>query len=164
MKQIFSCLADNLAFKESKIMKRILNQILLFCIVLISSHLYAQGSYSFKIVVNEENPVSSLSKDKVNKLFLKKTSKWDDGTKVLPVNYSSSSRIRTNFSKSIHGKPVASIKAYWQQKIFTGRGVPPVEKDTNREVLNYVKANPGAIGYVSTSVNVKGVKVVNIVN
>jgi ABC-type phosphate transport system substrate-binding protein len=75
-----------------------------------------------------------------------------------------SSLTRANFSKSIHGKPVSSIKAYWQQRIFTGRGVPPVEKDNDREVLNYVKANPGAIGYVSNAAKVSGVKVVNIVN
>lgn len=145
-------------------MKRILNQILLFCIVLISSHLYAQGSYSFKIVVNKDNPVSSLSKNQINKLFLKKTSKWDDGKKVLPADLSNSSKIRANFSKLILGKPVSSIKAYWQQRIFTGRGVPPVEKDNDREVLNYIKANPNAVGYVSASANVKGVKVIEILN
>ena len=44
---------------------------------------------------------------------------------------------------------MTAVKSFWQRMIFSGRGVPPVEKDTDEEVLSYVGANAGAIGYLS---------------
>ena len=75
-----------------------------------------------------------------------------------------SSAIRQDFSKGIHGRKVSSIKAYWQKEIFSGRNVPPSEKKTEREVLQFVSNNPGAIGYVSASANTGNykVKVLNV--
>jgi len=36
-------------------------------------------------------------------------------------------RIRVAFSKSVHGKSVGAVRAFWQQQIFSGRDVPPPE-------------------------------------
>jgi hypothetical protein len=52
------------------------------------------------------------------------------------------------------------VKSYWQQLIFSGRGVPPPELDTEEEVIRYVGRHPGALGYVSSYGEVGGVKVV----
>lgn len=143
-------------------MKKIINLIFIFGIILAIPCLYAQQSSSFKVIVNKENPESSLSKKQIAKHFQKKTTKWNDGTKVLPVDQSTSSSVRSDFSKSIHGKPVSSIESYWQRRIFSGRGVPPPEKKSDKQVINYVKDNPGAIGYVSSKAKLSGVKVIRI--
>jgi hypothetical protein len=60
---------------------------------------------------------------------------------------------------------VSSIKAYWQKQIFSGRGVPPEEKESDEEVLEYVSKNVGAIGYISESAETSAydVKVLEIV-
>lgn len=82
---------------------------------------------------------------------------------VLPVDLPATSPVRSGFSQGVHDKPVAAIKVYWQRRIFTGQGVPPVEKASDREVLDYVAANRAAIGYVSANARVgDGVKVVNL--
>jgi hypothetical protein len=44
---------------------------------------------------------------------------------------------------------VSAVESYWQQAIFSGRSVPPLEKASDAEVLAFVRANPGAVGYVS---------------
>ena len=66
------------------------------------------------------------------------------------------------FSKSIHGKTAAAVKSYWNQQIFSGREVPPVEKKSDAEVLSFVRSTPGAIGYVSDTASTDGVRVVTI--
>jgi ABC-type phosphate transport system substrate-binding protein len=48
---------------------------------------------------------------------------------------------------------------YWQQMIVSGRGVPPA-KTSDQDVLAYVKANPGAIGYVGADAPTEEVKVI----
>jgi hypothetical protein len=62
---------------------------------------------------------------------------------------------------------VASIKAYWQKQIFSGRGVPPEEKKSDEEVLKYVTENPGAVGYIAEATKIdayNNVKVLTIVD
>ena len=108
----------------------------------------AQG---FVVVVNAANPVKSLKNDRVNGLFLKRITRWDDGSPVLPVNLDRASATREAFTRAVHGKSVSAIESSWQQQIFAGREAPPAQRNDDAEVLAFVRANRGAIGYVSES-------------
>ena len=123
----------------------------------------AVGNNSYKVVVNPNNPVTSLTEAQLSKLFLKKVTRWEDGRKVELVDLKEESPLRDVFSKDIHGRSTAAIKRYWQQMIFSGRSVPPPEKASDKDVLEYVKAHPGAIGYVSQNTENEGVKELNII-
>ncbi len=104
---------------------------------------------TFQVVVNADNPTTELPAAKVARMFLKKLRRWDHGTRTLPVDLGLKSPIRKDFTKSVHGKSVTAIKSYWQRMIF-GRGeVPPDEMSSEEEILEIVRANPGAIGYVA---------------
>jgi len=115
------------------------------------------------VLVNANNPVASLSSEEVGKLFLKKTSKWPNGEKVLPVDLHEQSAVRESFSKQFHGKGTAAIKAYWQKMIFSGRDVPPPEKTSVADVAAFVRSNAGGVGYVPASYDAgAGVKVLQV--
>jgi ABC-type phosphate transport system substrate-binding protein len=116
----------------------------------------------FKVIVNRQCDVTSLSKKQVSRLFLKKVKSWDNDLRVLPVDLPLDSSARESFSKEVLGKAPVAVKAYWQQRVFSGRDVPPPEKDSDATVEAFVRTNPGAIGYVSADANVHGVKVVTI--
>jgi ABC-type phosphate transport system substrate-binding protein len=120
---------------------------------------YAAGP---KVVVNAANPGGSMSRTEVSALFLKKTTHWADGSPVVAVDQVDSSAVHTEFCELIHRKNAAAIRSFWQQQIFSGRDVPPVEKKNDGEVLDYVRANRGAVGYVSESASTSGVKVVEV--
>jgi ABC-type phosphate transport system substrate-binding protein len=115
-----------------------------------------------RVVVNEANPVSSLSREDVSELFLKKTTSWPDGTVVLPVDQFEESEAREAFNRNFHHKSGKAVRAYWQQRIFSGRDVPPPEKDGDASVIEFVRRNRGAIGYVSAAGPVPGVKIVAV--
>jgi hypothetical protein len=133
-------------------------------LVVIAGPAPARGAPPYQVIVNEANPVKSLDADTVSRLFLKKTTTWDDaswenGGKVLPVDRRSDSAVREEFTREVHQRSVAAVKSYWQQMIFSGRDVPPPEKDSAAEVIEFVRANPGAIGYIESSVGLPtGVK------
>lgn len=145
-------------------MKAKINTIVLFgCLLLLLVGIHpTSASETYKVIVNAANPVSSMKKDQVSRFFLKKVAKWDNGQAVLPVDLPKTSAGRQAFSIEIHGKPVKAIESYWQQKIFSGRDVPPLEKASDAQVLAYVKANSGAIGYVSAASGVGGVKILTL--
>lgn len=121
----------------------------------------AGAADSYVVVVNSGNPVASLDRRAVSALFLRRVSQWDGGALVLPVD-GPNSPTREVFSKEVHGKKAAAVRSHWLQVIFAGRGVPPPEKASDQEVIDYVKAHPGAIGYVSSSVPITAVKVLKV--
>lgn len=129
-----------------------------------SSHARAQSTAGeFKLVVNAANPVSALSRDEVSRLFLKKTTVWRDARPVMIVDQKPTAPVRATFTKDVHGRQVASVTSYWQQMIFAGRAIPPVEKTSDADVLAFVQANPAAIGYVSASTDLPaGVKTIAV--
>lgn len=124
----------------------------------------AAESSAFRVITHPDTPVTSLSKTQVSKILLKKTSKWDNGQQVRPVDKGEKDSVREVFTKEIHGRSVSSIQRFWQRQIFSGTDVPPPELASDREVLEFVRNNAGAIGYVSKDAPVQGagVKVVTI--
>ena len=143
---------------------RLVGVFLVLSLIMISAgFLQAQeDSKGFVIIVNKSNNVSSLSKSQVSRMFLKKVFTWKDGEPVKPIDLTPDSSVRKAFSQEIHGRNVYSIKNYWQQMIFAGRDVPPLEKETETEIINYVSSHSNAIGYVSEKANLEAVKVVNV--
>lgn len=122
----------------------------------------AAPAASYKIIVNNSVAIDSLSKRAASDLFLKKKGTWDGGVAVVPVDQLDSSSVRGAFSSAVLGKTTAAVKSYWNQQIFSGREVPPVEKRSDTEVLSLVRSTPGAIGYVSEAAAVVGVRVITI--
>ena len=139
--------------------------ILLFAVLFVATAGTASAqSVRYKIIVNASNPVSTASRAEASKLFLKKSSKWQHGAKVQPVDQKTSSSTRASFSKSVLGKSVSAVKAFWQQQMFSGRATPPPEKSSDAAVLAYVRGRAGAIGYVSLGADTSGVKVLVVSN
>lgn len=134
-------------------MKKIV--ILLACILGIAGISLAQD---FKIIVNSANGAAAITKKDATDIFLKKKSKWPTGEKAVAVDLGSSSAVRESFSSTVLGKSTSQVRAFWQQSVFAGGETPPQEVKTDAEVVEFVKSNPGAIGYVSSGASTAGVK------
>ncbi len=102
----------------------------------------------FQVIVARANPVSSISRAGLSSVFMKRTRTWPDGLPIVPVDQPATSRTRELFSRSVHGKSVAYVTRYWHRLIFSGRGIPPIEMPSDAAVIEFVRANRGAIGYV----------------
>lgn len=121
----------------------------------------AAAADAFKVVANGSVPVRALSRRALSDLFMKKSTTWEGGAAVVPVD-NATAAVREEFSRSVHGKPSAAVKSYWNQQIFSGRSLPPLEKASDADVLAYVKATAGAVGYVSSTADTSAVKVITI--
>jgi len=123
----------------------------------------AQNLTGFQVIVNADNPLTTISKAQLSKLLLKKEMKWENGKDVLPVDLKENSKTREEFSTQIHGRPVSAIRAFWQKMIFSGRQIPPPEKESDQAVIDYVAEHPGAVGYISSKTAITRVKKLDVV-
>ncbi len=122
----------------------------------------ASNAPGFKVVVHPALRVTSLSRAALSSAFLKRTEKWPDGTRLVPVDQLRDSAIREAFCREIHKRGVGVIDAYWQKQVFSGRTTPPVVKANDAEVIAYVRSVRGAIGYVSAKADTSGLQEVRI--
>ena len=116
----------------------------------------------FKVVVNAGVRAGTMTRQELSDLFLKKTARWPAGESVQPVDQSEMTRVRLAFAKEVHQRSLGELRTYWQQRLFAGRGAPPLVKASDAEVVAFVKANAGAVGYVSADAVVDGVGLLHL--
>ena len=103
----------------------------------------------FKIIVPIANPATKIRRADAAAFFLRKVVRWGHGPTAVPVDQSMTSAIRSRFSDRILGQPIVAMRTYWQQQMFSGTLKPPPVKTSDDEVIAFVAADPGAVGYVS---------------
>jgi ABC-type phosphate transport system substrate-binding protein len=123
----------------------------------------AAAADDFQVIVNAASPATEVERAEVARFFLRQSLKWSDGQAVLPVDQSSRSAVRDAFSRLVLKQPLPAVDTYWQRQIASGRALPPPVKTSDAEVLAYVAATPGAIGYVVGGLNLTpGVKLLRL--
>ena len=116
----------------------------------------------FVVIVHPTNPAGSLSREFLSDAFLKRTTRWEGGELIRPVDLHASSSVRRGFSARVLKRSVAAVRSYWQQRIFSGRGVPPPELDSEEAVVRHVMKHTCGVGYVGPSTEVGDARVVPI--
>ena len=123
----------------------------------------AARAAAFEVIVNVSTPAEEVAKADIARYFLKKVRAWPGGQAVDPVDLPEDSPVRAAFSTQLLGKDVTTVKGYWQQQLYTGRGVPPVTRASDADVASSVAAHPGAIGYGSSGTTLPaGAKTVKV--
>jgi ABC-type phosphate transport system substrate-binding protein len=121
-----------------------------------------QEPVGFRVIVNPSSVISSIGREELSKIFLRKQLAWRYGEATLPVDQRESSPVREAFTIVVHRRSVQAVSFYWQQQVFSGRGAPPPERPSDTSVVEYVAENPGAVGYVTTATKLNGVKVIQV--
>ena len=114
------------------------------------------------VVVITNNSVSenTLSKQDLSNIYLGKKSSWGDGSKINFVVLTGDPL--STFLQSYVGKSESQFNTFWKKQVFTGKGSPPKEFDSDQAMVEFVAQTSGAIGYVSTAADVSKVKTINI--
>ncbi len=132
------------------------------CATVFAQQAPAASAPPYQIIVNPTNPAASVERKFLEDAFLKKTTTWPSGDVIRPVDLAPDSATRNRFSRDVLNRSVEAVKSYWQQRIFSGRDVPPPELDHDDDVVKFVLGHPGGVGYVSGTATVTGAKVVAV--
>lgn len=100
------------------------------------------------VVVNAASGVERLTREEVVSLFLGRARRLPSGITALPIDQAGDSPERARFYRALVGKDVADINAYWARLLFSGQASPPRQAESTAELLEIIRNNKGALGYV----------------
>ncbi len=123
----------------------------------LTGHAYAE----VKIVVNNDSSIESLDAKNIEALFLGRKKKFPDGTKAVPVTLGKGA-ISAEFLKTYVKRSESQFSCHWKKAIFSGQGKPPKKFTSETELLSYIAATPGTIGYVSAAADLSSSKTIVI--
>jgi ABC-type phosphate transport system substrate-binding protein len=110
----------------------------------------APAADEFVVVAHPSVGGSNVKRADLAAVFLKKATRWGSGGDAVPVDQSGTSPVRKAFSQSVIQQSVAEVVQYWQKRMAASSPLrPPPVKNSDAEVLSFVAATPGAVGYVS---------------
>ena len=105
----------------------------------------------FVVIVNNANPVKSLTTPELRRIFMKQSRMWPHGEPMVPVDWDSTHYLRAIFSKDVLTRSVREMQEYWVQQSMTQGLTPPSTQRSARAVMRFVASVPGAISYVPPS-------------
>jgi ABC-type phosphate transport system substrate-binding protein len=129
-------------------MRTILIATIALLTLLVDGNSAAAQTDRFVVVVHATNRTESLTQAELSRIFLRRDTHWVGGGPIFPVDQPRDSAVRSAFTEGVHGRTVGAVNSYWQQQIFSGGEIPPSERANDQAVLEFVRTNPDAIGYV----------------
>ena len=108
------------------------------------------------LIAHLQAPVNSISRDEAINIYMGRLRRFPTGEAVQPLD----GPAKAEFYRLLVNKELADINAYWARLVFSGRTSPPRSFEQNQTVLDYVSANPDAIGYIERAELNSKVKVI----
>ena len=134
---------------------------LLICFMLLAQDQAAQPG-DLVIIVNPDVS-STVLKNDLKRIYLNRKKRWNGGKGIVTATLADGTLHRLFLEKYIN-KSSAQFNTFWKRVIFTGKGAPPKNFQTEEELVVFVANTPGAIGYVSRNVPLEGVRVLEFEN
>ncbi|HEY1556020.1 MAG TPA: hypothetical protein VGF94_14380 [Kofleriaceae bacterium] len=107
----------------------------------------AGGDDAYEIIVNPAVDVSEIDRDTLRDIYLKKVNELD-GHDTHPIGLASKFPAAERFIHDVLRKTPSQLKSYWNQQIFSGKGVPPPDADSPSAAIDYVLDHEGGVGYL----------------
>ncbi|MBU3006110.1 hypothetical protein [Paraglaciecola arctica] len=111
---------------------------------------HASANSSIVVVANTDNKQIKLNRQQVRNLFMGNALPYDLEAISLPPD----NQTRVLFNTRVVGLTESRIQSYWAQMRFTGRKKQPKEIGTERAILEYIKDNPGSVGYLPSGISI----------
>ena len=129
-------------------------KLLILLFVTLSPAFPAQAQVA--VVVHPSVAAAELSESDLLDIYSLDKSKWDDGSRIVPLSLDSEA---DSFYGSI-GRSHSALKKVWLRKKLSGTGQPPESLADAAALLQKVAATSGAVGFVPASAVDESVKVV----
>jgi len=123
---------------------RLIAFVLLFLISIIN-----QAAAEDVLIIGHPD-MPKLDRVTVEKLFTGRIIEVN-GRPATVVNAAPGTMVRKQFLATVLAKDEDQYLAYWVVRRFIGKGTPPKDCASSREIIEFVQSQPGGIGYISAN-------------
>ena len=119
-------------------------------LILLALLLPVPGQADIVVIVNATNPIRNISSQEVAELYLGRSHTFSSGEFALAFDHPRDSALREQFFRKVANMSISQVNTYWSRLLFAGQETPPRSLAAEQAVLDVVRRNPGAIGYVGS--------------
>ena len=101
------------------------------------------------VVCHPTNPVTALTADDAKLIFLGSRTNWDHGAKIVVAVLEG----QDDLVNQLSGKSPSQFATHWKRLVFTGKAGAPKTFNKPEELVAFVTANEGAVGFVPDGAN-----------
>ena len=112
------------------------------------------------VVVSAQSPVRAVAQKDVLALYTGRTRTLPGGEAATPIDQQHDGAARADFYQALTGMDIARINSYWARLHFTGQVQPPRTVEGDLAVIQRLRADPTAIGYLTREPQDGSVRVV----
>jgi hypothetical protein len=128
-------------------------------LLLTSMLLFATAAHAdFYIVAQAGNPQQSLSKSEALSLYMGRTRSFSNGEFALVFDLPRDNHERAGFYRALCDMSLAQVTSYWSRLMFSGQSLPPQPLPDEATMIEIVKHNPNAVGWLSSAPTDKGLR------
>lgn len=100
------------------------------------------------VIAHPQATFNQITMGETRQIFMGKSRTLPNAQTALPLMHLENSSLRTRFDRAVLDRDSKQMRAYWAQMIFTGRGKPPRQLESDEAMKKEVAANSNAIGYI----------------
>ncbi|HLA34408.1 MAG TPA: hypothetical protein VJ001_06015 [Rhodocyclaceae bacterium] len=120
----------------------------------------APASAEIAVIANRDSPVQSLTTKQVSDLYLGRSRTLALGETLTVFEQPVDSPLREMFFLSLNGMKIKQVNAYWARLRFSGEIMPPQSLSDSKAVIEAVKRERNAVGYIDAAMANSSVRVV----
>jgi ABC-type phosphate transport system substrate-binding protein len=120
----------------------------------------ARAADTMVVVVSAQSPVQAMTQKEVLALYTGRTRSFANGEAARPLDQPRDSALREAFYRALTGMDLARINSYWARLHFTGQVQPPQPVADERALIQRLRQDPNALGYLAHEPNDPTVRVV----
>ena len=102
------------------------------------------------VIVHPNSPIASLSLNEVSDLYLGRTRNIGSES-IMVLEHHDNNPVRARFFQKLNGMDLNRVNAYWARLQFSGNLQSPLRVRDDKAMLEVVRRNRHAIGYVDAA-------------
>src|SRR5262245_8867256 len=122
---------------------------LVMALLLAGLPLHSRAGDTLYVVVSANSTVQSMTQKELLALYTGRVRTYSNGQVATPLDQKRDSPARESFYLHLAGMDIARINSYWARLHFTGQVQPPQALADDAAVMQKLRADPTAIGYLT---------------
>jgi len=107
----------------------------------------AQADYYIVVQIGNSQP--ALTQKQAIDLFMGRSRAFANGEFALIFDLPRDNPTRAAFYRALTGMSLAQVNSYWSRLMFSGQSMPPQALPDDATMIEIVKRNPNAVGWLA---------------